>query len=80
MGSVINNTSNSGFLRMSEDSQLAYNVSKAAAVHVTRQLAYDLSHKKINVRVNGIAPGVYRRFHQPPFLLRAPSPQKSSQS
>ncbi|KAI4156896.1 MAG: hypothetical protein L6R39_000942 [Caloplaca ligustica] len=57
MGSVINNTSNSGFLRMSEDSQLAYNVSKAAAVHVTRQLAYDLSHKNISVRVNGIAPG-----------------------
>ncbi|KAL8658017.1 MAG: hypothetical protein Q9226_001351 [Calogaya cf. arnoldii] len=56
-GSVINNTSNSGFLRMTEDSQLAYNVSKAAAVHVTRQLAYDFSHKNINVRVNGIAPG-----------------------
>ncbi|KAI4199021.1 MAG: hypothetical protein LQ346_002653 [Caloplaca aetnensis] len=32
-------------------------VSKAAAVHVTRQLAYDFSHKNINVRVNGIAPG-----------------------
>jgi NAD(P)-dependent dehydrogenase (short-subunit alcohol dehydrogenase family) len=37
-------------------------VSKAAAVHVTRQLAYDLSHKNINVRVNGIAPGMYRRL------------------
>ncbi|KAL8859864.1 MAG: hypothetical protein Q9178_003697 [Gyalolechia marmorata] len=57
LGSVINNTSNSGLLRMTEDSQLAYNVSKAAAVHVTRQLAYDLSHKNISVRVNGIAPG-----------------------
>ncbi|CAK1360212.1 Oxidoreductase UcpA [Cercospora beticola] len=56
-GSVINNTSNSGLLRMSEGGQLAYNVSKAAAVHVTRQMAYDLSHKAINVRVNQIAPG-----------------------
>lgn len=37
-------------------------VSKAAAVHVTRQLAYDLSHKNIKVRVNGIAPGMYGRF------------------
>lgn len=34
-------------------------VSKAAAVHVTRQMAYDLSHKAINVRVNQIAPGSY---------------------
>ncbi|ERF69911.1 hypothetical protein EPUS_05455 [Endocarpon pusillum Z07020] len=57
MGSVINNTSISGFLRMSQNSQLAYNASKAAAVHITRQLAYDLSHKNIKVRVNGIAPG-----------------------
>ncbi len=38
-------------------------VSKAAAVHVTRQLAYDLSHKNISVRVNGIAPGTYSRSH-----------------
>ncbi|PPJ57412.1 hypothetical protein CBER1_01405 [Cercospora berteroae] len=41
----------------SEGGQLAYNISKAAAVHVTRQMAYDLSHKAINVRVNQIAPG-----------------------
>ncbi|KAF2878489.1 hypothetical protein BDV95DRAFT_479350 [Massariosphaeria phaeospora] len=57
MGSVINTTSNSGLLRMSEGSQLAYNVSKSAAVHVTRQLAFDFSHKNIKIRVNGLAPG-----------------------
>ncbi|EMD88586.1 hypothetical protein COCC4DRAFT_67006 [Bipolaris maydis ATCC 48331] len=57
MGSVINTTSNSGQLRMSEASQLAYNVSKAAAVHMTRQLAFDFSHENIKIRVNGIAPG-----------------------
>ncbi|KAH3912587.1 hypothetical protein HBH56_116930 [Parastagonospora nodorum] len=57
MGSVINTTSNSGQLRMTEASQLAYNVSKAAAVQMTRQLAFDFSHDKIKIRVNGIAPG-----------------------
>ncbi|KAK2052494.1 NAD(P)-binding protein [Colletotrichum caudatum] len=57
MGCVINTTSNSGQLRMSEGSQLAYNVSKAASVHVTRQLAFDLSHENIKIRVNGITPG-----------------------
>ncbi|KAL9034676.1 MAG: hypothetical protein Q9214_006939 [Letrouitia sp. 1 TL-2023] len=61
MGSVINNTSNSAFLRIfpqgAEDETDDNQVSKAAAVHITRQLAYDLSHKNINVRVNGIAPG-----------------------
>ncbi|KXJ87977.1 hypothetical protein Micbo1qcDRAFT_215321 [Microdochium bolleyi] len=57
MGSVINTTSNSGQLRMTEASQLAYNVSKAAAVQLTRQLAFDFSHEKIRIRVNGLAPG-----------------------
>ncbi|OLN85671.1 Gluconate 5-dehydrogenase 3 [Colletotrichum chlorophyti] len=57
MGSVINTTSNSGQLRMSEGSQLAYNVSKAASVQMTRQLAFDFSHDNIKIRVNGIAPG-----------------------
>ncbi|KAJ4321327.1 hypothetical protein N0V94_002959 [Neodidymelliopsis sp. IMI 364377] len=67
LGSVINTTSNSGQLRMSEASQLAYNpllsrshndqVSKAASVQMTRQLAFDFSHEKIKIRVNGIAPG-----------------------
>ncbi|KAI1860724.1 uncharacterized protein JN550_011325 [Neoarthrinium moseri] len=59
IGSVINTTSNSGQLRMSEGSQLAYNVSKAASVQMTRQLAFDFSHQNIKIRVNGIAPGWY---------------------
>ncbi|RYP03281.1 hypothetical protein DL764_005243 [Monosporascus ibericus] len=57
MGSVINTTSNSGLLRMSEGSQLAYNISKGASVHMTRQLAFDFGRQNIKVRVNGIAPG-----------------------
>ncbi|KAI9170613.1 Gluconate 5-dehydrogenase 3 [Paramyrothecium foliicola] len=57
LGNVINTTSNSGLLRMSEGSQLAYNVSKAASVQMTRQLAFDFSHQNIKIRVNGIAPG-----------------------
>jgi NAD(P)-dependent dehydrogenase (short-subunit alcohol dehydrogenase family) len=34
-----------------------YNVTKAAVVHLTRQLAYELAP---TVRVNGIAPGLVR--------------------
>ncbi|KAH6974484.1 hypothetical protein BKA56DRAFT_645576 [Ilyonectria sp. MPI-CAGE-AT-0026] len=48
LGSVINTTSNSGQLRI-----------KAASVQMTRQLAFDFSHQKIKIRVNGIAPGWY---------------------
>jgi len=32
-------------------------VSKGAAVHLTRQLAFDFSHQNIKIRVNGLAPG-----------------------
>ncbi|KAJ8118174.1 hypothetical protein OPT61_g785 [Boeremia exigua] len=32
-------------------------ISKAASVHTTRQLAFDFSHENIKIHVNGIAPG-----------------------
>ncbi|KAH7007624.1 hypothetical protein EDB80DRAFT_577439 [Ilyonectria destructans] len=56
LGSVINTTSNSGQLRMQVSRRF---VSKAASVHMTRQLAFDFSHQNIKIRVNGIAPGWY---------------------
>ncbi|CAJ2509370.1 Uu.00g143960.m01.CDS01 [Anthostomella pinea] len=59
VGSVINNTSVSAFLRMTQNCQYSYNASKAAATHLTRQMAYDLSHESINVRVNGLALGYF---------------------
>ncbi|KAI0602489.1 hypothetical protein F4775DRAFT_537480 [Biscogniauxia sp. FL1348] len=59
MGSVINNTSISGSLRMTQNCQFAYNASKAAANHITRQLAFELSHDAIKVRVNCLALGYF---------------------
>ncbi|KAI0534732.1 NAD(P)-binding protein [Xylaria digitata] len=58
-GSVINNDSVSGLLRMTQNRQHSYNMSKAAAVHLTRQMAFDFSHEKINIRVNGLALGYF---------------------
>ncbi|KAI1773177.1 NAD(P)-binding protein [Hypoxylon cercidicola] len=59
VGSVINNSSVAGFLRMSQNCQFSYNTSKAAFTHLTRQMALELSHENINVRVNGIALGYF---------------------
>ncbi|KAI1358106.1 NAD(P)-binding protein [Xylaria arbuscula] len=59
VGTVINNASVSGLLRMTQNSQYSYNASKAAAIHVTRQMAVDLSHENINVRVNALALGYF---------------------
>ncbi|RYP61075.1 hypothetical protein DL770_009859 [Monosporascus sp. CRB-9-2] len=59
VGSVINNTSVSGLLRMTQNGQFSYNASKAAANHLTRQMAFDFSHDNIRVRVNGIALGYF---------------------
>ncbi|KAI0845888.1 NAD(P)-binding protein [Daldinia vernicosa] len=58
-GSVINNASVSGILRMSQNCQFSYNVTKAALLHLTRQMAFEFSHEKINVRVNGLALGYF---------------------
>ncbi|XDG05320.1 hypothetical protein ABKA04_004935 [Annulohypoxylon sp. FPYF3050] len=59
IGSVINNCSMAGYLRMSQNRQFPYNLTKAALIHLTRQLAFELSHKEVNVRVNGLALGYF---------------------
>ncbi|KAH7029051.1 uncharacterized protein B0I36DRAFT_324955 [Microdochium trichocladiopsis] len=58
-GNVINNTSVSGSLRITQNGQFPYNASKAAANHLTRQLANDFHHDNIRVRVNGFALGMF---------------------
>ncbi|KXJ90163.1 hypothetical protein Micbo1qcDRAFT_184225 [Microdochium bolleyi] len=58
-GNVINNTSVSGQLRVSQNAQFPYGASKAAASHLTRQLANDFQHENIRVRVNAIALGMF---------------------
>lgn len=56
--SVINVTSISGIIKLSQE-HFAYNSAKAAASHLTKMLATELTLKGVNVRVNAIAPGVY---------------------
>ncbi|CCA74515.1 related to NAD(P)H-dependent oxidoreductase [Serendipita indica DSM 11827] len=56
--SVINITSVSGIQRQAQ-MHFAYNVSKAAANHLTRLLSTELALKKKPVRVNAIAPGPF---------------------
>ncbi|KAI2627747.1 NAD(P)-binding protein [Hypoxylon sp. NC1633] len=59
VGTVINNCSIGGLLRMTQNRQFSYNVTKAAFIHLTHQMAFELSHEKVNVRVNGIALGYF---------------------
>ncbi|KAI1653396.1 NAD(P)-binding protein [Daldinia decipiens] len=59
IGSVINNSSVGGILRMSQNCQFSYNATKAAFLHLTRQMAFEFSHEKINVRVNSLALGYF---------------------
>lgn len=56
-GNVIVVSSQSGITKWSQNSQYAYNASKAAANHLTRTLAYELAEKSIGIRVNAICPG-----------------------
>ncbi|KAK5999140.1 Rhamnolipids biosynthesis 3-oxoacyl-[acyl-carrier-protein] reductase [Cladobotryum mycophilum] len=62
---VLNISSISGLVKSSQH-HFAYNASKAAAVHLTRMLAAELSAggvsggtNRLKIRVNGIAPGVF---------------------
>lgn len=55
---VINTTSISGLMKLAQD-HFAYNTAKGAASHLTRMLSTELALKKVPVRVNAIAPGVY---------------------
>ncbi|GLB38242.1 putative enoyl-(Acyl carrier protein) reductase [Lyophyllum shimeji] len=55
---VINITSISGVIKVAQE-HFAYNSAKAAAAHLTKMLATEFALKKVAVRVNAIAPGVY---------------------
>ncbi|KAI1108124.1 NAD(P)-binding protein [Nemania sp. NC0429] len=59
VGSVINNASVSGLVRMTQRQQYSYNTSKGALIHLTRQMAIDFSHENISIRVNGLATGYF---------------------
>ncbi|KAF9021071.1 short-chain dehydrogenase [Hymenopellis radicata] len=55
---VINITSISGLMKLAQE-HFAYNSGKAAASALTKMLSTELALKKIPVRVNAVAPGVY---------------------
>ncbi|KAL6858299.1 hypothetical protein ACO1O0_005760 [Amphichorda felina] len=55
---VINMSSISGLIKSAQH-HFAYNVSKGAAVHLTRLLAAEIASNGLKIRVNGIAPGVF---------------------
>ncbi|KAK7469081.1 hypothetical protein VKT23_003575 [Stygiomarasmius scandens] len=56
--SVINTTSISGVIKLAQD-HFCYNSAKAAASHLTKMLSSEFALKKVPVRVNAVAPGVY---------------------
>lgn len=55
---MINTSSISGIVKVSQD-HFAYNTSKAAAVHLTKMLAYEITKAGLKIRINQIAPGVF---------------------
>lgn len=55
---VINISSISGIVKLAQH-HFPYNVSKAAAIHLTKILAHEVTSSKLKVRVNNIAPGVF---------------------
>jgi len=57
-GTIINITSISGMLRISQN-QFPYNTSKGAFVHLNEMLAVEVARAGLKVRINAIAPGVF---------------------
>jgi NAD(P)-dependent dehydrogenase (short-subunit alcohol dehydrogenase family) len=57
-GTVINISSISGQV-MTMQHHPQYNASKAATIHLTRMLAYEIANNGLKIRVNSIAPGVF---------------------
>lgn len=55
---VINISSISGIIKSSQH-HFAYNASKAAAIHLTKMLAHEVTSSGLKIRVNNIAPGVF---------------------
>ncbi|KAJ7773844.1 hypothetical protein B0H16DRAFT_1763330 [Mycena metata] len=57
-GTVLNISSISGLVKSAQH-HFAYNVSKSAAVHLTRLLAAEVATNGVKIRINSIAPGVF---------------------
>lgn len=57
-GTVINITSISGMLRISQG-QFAYNASKGAFIHLNKMLSAEVAEAGLKVRINAIAPGIF---------------------
>lgn len=55
---VINISSISGIVKTSQH-HFAYNASKAAAVHLSKMLAHEVTSSGLKIRINSIAPGVF---------------------
>jgi len=55
---VVNISSISGIVKTAQH-HFAYNASKAAAIHLTKMLAHEITSSNIKLRVNNIAPGVF---------------------
>ncbi|KAJ5595409.1 uncharacterized protein N7459_001617 [Penicillium hispanicum] len=55
---IVNISSISGIVKSAQH-HFAYNTSKAAAVHLTKLLAYEIVASGLKIRVNNIAPGVF---------------------
>ena len=57
-GTVINMCSISGIVKTAQH-HFAYNASKAAVIHLTKMLGFEIGNNGLKVRVNSIAPGMY---------------------
>ena len=65
-GSIINITSNAGFVVNKPQKMVAYSTAKAGANHMTKMLAWEWAPYKI--RVNAIAPGYFESGITPPEM------------
>lgn len=57
-GCVINICSISGIVKTAQH-HFAYNASKAAVIHLTKMLGWEIASNGLKIRVNSIAPGVF---------------------
>lgn len=55
---VLNISSISGLVKIAQH-HFAYNTSKAAAIHLTKMLAHEVTSSGLKIRVNNIAPGTF---------------------
>jgi len=66
-GSIINITSNAGFVVNKPQKMVSYSTAKAGANHMTEMLAHEWA--EYNIRVNAIAPGYFDTNITPPEQL-----------